>query len=89
MNDHQNGNAAWAKGCGYEYHPVSEGAVSEGVRSLDIFRKADSYRNHVLGVYRSRPFEILDVRSEKHDSTGYFFRLGNGRGGPRHGTETP
>lgn len=73
MNDQQNGNAAWAEECGYQYHAETGGTFSESVRSLHIFRKADSYRNHVLGVYRNRPFEILDVRVERHDSTGYFF----------------
>lgn len=73
MNDHQNENAAWARQNGYQYHPVSEGALSEGARSLDVFRRADSYRHHVLGVHRNRPFEILDARVERQDSTGFFF----------------
>lgn len=61
MNDHQNENATWARENGYEYHAESAGATSEGARSLDIFRKADSFRDHVLGVHRNRPFEALDV----------------------------
>ena len=36
--------------------------LSEGARSLDIFRKAESFRDHVLGIHRNRPFEILDVQ---------------------------
>jgi hypothetical protein len=73
MNDHQNENAKWAEENGYGFHAESGGAISEGARSLDTFRKADSYRDHVLGVHRNRPFEILDARVERHDSTGYFF----------------
>lgn len=61
MNEHQNKNATWAQQNGYEFHAESEGGISDGARSLDIFRKADSYRDHVLGVYRNRPFEILDA----------------------------
>ncbi|MFN9954209.1 MAG: hypothetical protein ACK55I_14010, partial [bacterium] len=33
----------------------------EGARSLDIFRKAERFRDHVRGIHRNRPFEILDV----------------------------
>jgi hypothetical protein len=73
MNDHQNENAKWAEENGYGFHAESGGTFSEGARSLDTFRKADSYRDHVLGVHRNRPFEILDARVERHDSTGYFF----------------
>jgi hypothetical protein len=61
MNDNQNENAKWAQENGYEFHAKSEGVISDGARSLDIFRKADSYRDHVLGVHRNRRFEILDV----------------------------
>jgi hypothetical protein len=73
MNNHQNDNAIWAQAIGYEFHAESEGVRSEGARSLDIFRKADSYRDHVLGVHRNRPFEVLDAWVETHGSTGYGF----------------
>jgi hypothetical protein len=73
MNDQQNENARWARENGYEFHAESEGVTSEGARSLDIFRKADRYRDHVLGVYRNRQFEILDAWVETNDSTGHFF----------------
>jgi hypothetical protein len=70
MSDHHKGNAGWAQENGYEFHAKSEGVIFEGARSLDIFRKADSYRDHVLGVHRNRPFEILDAWVETHDATG-------------------
>ena len=41
MNDHQNKNATWAQQNGYEFHAETQGAFSDGARSLDIFRKAD------------------------------------------------
>ena len=73
MNDQQNENARWARENGYEFHAESEGVTSEGARRLDILRKADRCRDHVLGVYRNRQFEILDAWVETNDSTGHFF----------------
>jgi hypothetical protein len=64
MNDHKD-NIRWAQENGYEFHAETQGAFSEGARSLDLFRKAESFRDHVVGNYRGRPFEILDIqRSE-------------------------
>jgi hypothetical protein len=62
MSHSQNRNFTWARENGYQYHAEADGAISEGARSLDIFRKADSFRDHVLGVHWNRPFEILDVQ---------------------------
>lgn len=73
MNDQQNENAQWAQQNGYEFHAESEGVISEGARNLDIFRKADSYRDHVLGVYRNRPFEILDAWVERVGENNFSF----------------
>jgi hypothetical protein len=70
MNHSQNRNFTWAQENGYEYHAEADGAISEGARRLDIFRKADSFRDHVLGIHRNRPFEILDVWFETHDTSG-------------------
>lgn len=39
--------------------------ISEGAGSLDIFREAEDFREHVFGIHRNRPFEILDVRFEE------------------------
>jgi hypothetical protein len=61
MSDPQNRNFTWARESGYQYHAKTEGAFSDGARNLDIFRKANSYRDHVLGVHRNRRFEILDA----------------------------
>jgi hypothetical protein len=49
------------------------GAFSDGARSLDIFRKADSYRDHVLGVHRNRRFEILDAWVERVGENNFSF----------------
>jgi hypothetical protein len=64
MTNPQQKNLTWAEENGYEFHAETEGAISEGARSLDIFRKAESFRDHVLGNYRNRPFEIFDVQVE-------------------------
>ena len=72
MSDYQNENATWAQQNGYKFHAESEGVISEGARNLDIFRKADSYRDHVLGIYRNRPFEILDAWVEGGDTDNFF-----------------
>lgn len=68
MNNPQNKNLAWAQEDGYDYHADGEGVTFEGARSLDIFRKAESFRDHVRGIYRDRPFEILDVHVEVNRS---------------------
>jgi hypothetical protein len=89
MNNHQNANAEWAQENGYEYRAETDGVISEGARSLDIFRRADSFRDHVLGVHRNRPFEILDTWVERSDSTGYFFVWKTVVVIPTAGTESP
>ena len=73
MNDHKNESAQWSQENGYEFHSESEGVISEGARSLDIFRRAEGFRDHVLGVHRNRPFEIRDVMVSEHGVDGYFF----------------
>lgn len=70
MSSHHKDNAGWAQENGYEYYAETGGVGSEGASTLDIFRKADSYRDHVLGVHRNRPFEILDARVETHETSG-------------------
>lgn len=65
MSKHQKENSEWAQENGYEFHAETGGVISEGARSLDIFRKAESFRDHVLGIHRNRPFEILDVQVEE------------------------
>ncbi len=62
--NHQNANDTWSQENGYEYHAETGGAFSESARDLDVFRKATGFRNHVVGTYRNRPFEILDVQKE-------------------------
>jgi|688.fasta_scaffold223975_2 hypothetical protein len=68
MNNPKNKNLTWAQENGYEYNAESEGVSFEGARSLDIFRKAESFRDHVRGIHRNRPFEILDVHVEVNRS---------------------
>lgn len=76
MNNSQNKNLTWAQENGYEYNDESEGVTFEGARSLDIFRKAESFRDHVCGIHRNRPFEILDVQhKEMHgDAWGHVWK---------------
>ncbi len=71
--NHQNENYRWAQQNGYEYQAETEGVLSEIARDLDIFRKANGFREHVSGTYRNRPFEILDVQKEvKRGGRGSF-----------------
>lgn len=69
----QNENDRWTQGNGYAYHAETEGTFSEGARELDVFRKANGFRNHVTGTYRNRPFEIIDVRKEVHRGGNFGF----------------
>lgn len=73
MTNPQLKNLAWAKENGFDFYAKSEGVTSEGACSLDIFRQAESFRDHVCGIHRNRPFEILDVQyKEMHgDAQGY------------------
>jgi len=71
--NHQNENFTWAQANGYEYHAETGGVFSESARSLDVFRKANGFRNHVAGTYRNRTFEILDVRKEVHRGGSFGF----------------
>ncbi len=57
MQHHHNDNAGWARENGYEYHAG----------------KAEDCRDHVLGIYRNRPFEILDIRGREQNGGEYFF----------------
>jgi hypothetical protein len=71
--NHNNENYRWAQQNGYEYHAETEGVFSAGARDLDSFRKANGFREHVLGTYRNRSFEILDVRKEVQRGEGFSF----------------
>lgn len=73
MNNPQNKNATWAQQNGYEFHAESEAVKSDGARSLNTFGKVDSCRDHVLGVYRNRPFKILDVWVERLGENNFSF----------------
>jgi hypothetical protein len=64
MTNPQHKNLTWAQENGYHFHAETDGAISAGARSLDIFREAEDFRDHVLGMYRDRPFEILDFKYE-------------------------
>jgi hypothetical protein len=61
MQRHQKDNAKWAEENGYELNAETTGAISNGASSLDIFRKAEDFREHIVGIHRNRPFEILDI----------------------------
>jgi hypothetical protein len=72
--EHQHSeNAGWAREKGYEFHAESEGVKSDGARGLDIFRKAEGFRDHVLGIHRNRPFEVLDVQMRVKHRGAYGF----------------
>jgi hypothetical protein len=73
MMNQSNENSTWAQQRGYKYHAETEGAFSESARNLDVFRKANGFLDHVVGAYRNRPFEILDVRKEVHRGEGFGF----------------
>ncbi len=66
MTNPQHTNLTWAQENGYEFKAESDGVIFEGARSLHISRKAEGFRDHVLGEYRNRPFEILDVECRVH-----------------------
>jgi hypothetical protein len=31
---------------------------------MDVFRRAQAYRGHVVGQHRGRPFEVFDFQKE-------------------------
>lgn len=58
MHTHQPENAEWALQNGYEYHPG----------------EAEDRLDHVRGIYRDRPFETYDLRTERSSGDdGYYF----------------
>lgn len=65
MTTPQHNNLTWAQENGYEFNANSEGVNFEGAHSLDIFRKANGFREHALGSFRNRPFEVLDIQVEE------------------------
>jgi hypothetical protein len=65
MEQSDNKNYRWAEENGYDFHAETGGVIFTGARELDGFRKAENYRNHVVGTYRDRPFEILDVTKSR------------------------
>jgi hypothetical protein len=75
MRDDHGRNFAWAQENGYQFHAETQGSAYETARNLDVFRKADGFYEHVLGIYRNRAFEVLDVRkSVRHGDTFGFVR---------------
>jgi hypothetical protein len=73
MRNHQKENSEWAAENGYEFHAVTQGAFYQGARSLDVFRKAESFRDHVVGTSRGRPFEILDFQRSESEGGEWGF----------------
>jgi hypothetical protein len=57
MSTHPNDNESWAQENGYAYHSG----------------KAEDCRDHVLGTYRNRPFEMRDVRFTRQNMDGFYF----------------
>ncbi len=73
MSNHHNDNETWARTNGYAFHAETQGAFFEGAGCLDIFRKADRFRDHVLGTHRDRPFEIFDALFQRQDQNGFYY----------------
>ena len=69
-------NAGWAQENRHEFHAVSEGALYEEARGLKVFRRAEGFREHVVGTHRDRPFEVLDIRELKSfdGASGYVWK---------------
>ena len=72
MQRHQKDNAKWAEENGYELNAETTGAISNGASSLDIFSKVEDFREHIVGIHRNRPFEILDIMVRQHSGDGYY-----------------
>lgn len=69
-------NSGWAQENRHEFHAVSEGALYEGACGLKVFRRAEGFREHVVGTHRDRPFEVLDIRELKSfdDAAGHIWK---------------
>lgn len=68
---HHHDTAGWAQENGYDYHAETQGAISKEARSLAVFRKAERFRDHVQGIHRNRPFEILDFEKQTQEGDMY------------------
>jgi hypothetical protein len=64
MTNHLQANSDWARENRYEFHADSAGPFAQVARGMDVFRRAQAYRGHVVGQHRGRPFEVLDFQKE-------------------------
>lgn len=65
MTDHLQANSDWASENRHEFHAESAGPFAQRARGMDVFRRAQAYRDHAVGQHRGRPFEVLDFQEEK------------------------
>lgn len=65
MTDHLQANSDWARENRHEFHAESGGPFAQRARGMDVFRRAQAYRDHAVGQHRGRPFEVLDFQEEK------------------------
>jgi hypothetical protein len=64
MTNHLQANSDWARENRYEFHADSAGPFAQVARGMDVFRRAQAYRGHVVGQHRGRPFEVFDFQKE-------------------------
>lgn len=65
MTDHLQANSDWASENRHEFHAESAGPFAQRARGMDVFRRAQAYRDHAVGQHRGRPFEVFDLQEEK------------------------
>lgn len=65
MTDHLQANSDWASENRHEFHAESAGPFAQRARRMDVFRRAQAYRDHAVGQHRGRPFEVFDFQEEK------------------------
>ena len=64
MTDHLQANSDWARENRYEFQADSAGPFARVARGMDVFRRAQAYRDHAVGQHRGRPFEVFDFQKE-------------------------
>lgn len=65
MSPHLQANSDWASENRYEFHAESDGPLAQAAGGMDVFRRAEAYRDHVVGLHRGRPFEVFDFKKRK------------------------
>ena len=71
MTDHLQANSDWARENRYEFQADSAGPFAQVARGMDVFRRAQAYRDHAVGQHRGRPFEVFDFQKEALGADAY------------------